>query len=135
MYGNNAYNKYTFNDILVVQGSIITVTKLTNNKSLLSQFYCLLNRTTRIARKHLDYHSELQRSYTGSCILASLARNVKAEKKRLILGVLALRKLTSRSRIARLIIAAPRRINSVPAYFRLFPDYCPIIPRLCPVHV
>ena len=51
MYGNNAYNKYTFNDILVVQGSIITVTKLANNKSLLSQFYCLLNRTTRIARQ------------------------------------------------------------------------------------
>ena len=50
MYGNNAYNKDTFNDILVVQGSIITVTKLANNKSLLSQFYCLLNRTTRIAR-------------------------------------------------------------------------------------
>ena len=39
MYGNNAYNKDTFNDILVVQGSIITVTKLANNKSLLSQFY------------------------------------------------------------------------------------------------
>ena len=78
MYGNNAYNKDTFNDILVVQGSIITVTKLTNNKSLLSQFYCLLNRTTRITRKkykHLDYHSALQRSYTGS---SSLARNVKA---------------------------------------------------------
>ena len=51
MYGNNAYNKYTFNDILVVQGSIITVTKLTNNKSLLLQYYCLLNRTTSIARK------------------------------------------------------------------------------------
>ena len=48
MYGNNAYNKDTFNDILVVQGSIITVTKLANNKSLLSQF---LNRTTRIAHK------------------------------------------------------------------------------------
>ena len=28
MYGNNAYNKDTFNDILVVQGSIITVTKI-----------------------------------------------------------------------------------------------------------
>ena len=63
MYGNNAYNKDTFNDILVVQASIITVTKLANNKSLLSQFYCLLNRTTRIAHKklkHLDYHSALQ---------------------------------------------------------------------------
>ena len=44
----NAYNKDTFNDILVVQGSIITVTKLANNKSLLSQ---LLNRTTRIYNK------------------------------------------------------------------------------------
>ena len=55
MYGNNAYNKDTFNDILVVQGSIITVTKLANNKSLLSQFYAY-------------------------CILASLARNVKAVK-------------------------------------------------------
>ena len=51
MYGNNAYNKDTLNDILVVQGSIITVTKLANNKSLLSQFYCLLNRTTHIAHK------------------------------------------------------------------------------------
>ena len=48
MYGNNAYIKDTFNDILVVQGSIITVTKLANNKSLLSQFY----RTTRIAHKN-----------------------------------------------------------------------------------
>ena len=74
MYGNNAYNKDTFIDILVVQGSIITVTKLANNKSLLSQFYAYCT------QKNLDYHSELQRSYTGSCILASLARNVKAEK-------------------------------------------------------
>ena len=38
MNGNNAYNKDIFNDILVVQGSVITATKLTNNKSLLSQF-------------------------------------------------------------------------------------------------
>ena len=51
MYGSNAYNKDTFNNILVVQGSIITVKKLTNNKSLLSQFYCLLNRTTCIAHQ------------------------------------------------------------------------------------
>ena len=49
MYCNNAYNKDTFNDILVVQGSIITVTKLANNKSLLSQF---LNRTTRMHTKN-----------------------------------------------------------------------------------
>ena len=84
MYGNNAYNKDTFSDILVVQGSIITVTKLANNKSLLSQFYILLVKpnnaycTQKI--EAFDYHSALQRSYTGSCILASLARNVKAVK-------------------------------------------------------
>ena len=49
MYGNNAYNKD--NDILVVQGSIITVTKLTNNKSLLSQFYCLTEQRVLHAKK------------------------------------------------------------------------------------
>ena len=47
MYGNNAYNKDTFNDILVVQGSIITVTKLANNKSLLSQFYAYCTQKNR----------------------------------------------------------------------------------------
>ena len=72
MYGNNAYNKDTFNDILVVQGSIITVTKLANNKSLLSR-----KKNRSISTIIASYKAC---SYTGSCILASLARNVKAVK-------------------------------------------------------
>ena len=79
MYGNNAYNKDT--DILVVQESIITVTKLTKNKLLLS----LLNRTTRFAHKKNRSISTIIARYNTviqvrSCILASLARNVKAVK-------------------------------------------------------
>ena len=72
MYGNNAYNKDTFNDILVVQGSIITVTKLTNNKSLLSQFYCLLNRTTSIARKNRSISSIIARYNAVIQVVVSL---------------------------------------------------------------
>ena len=74
MYSNNAYN----NDIFVVQGSIITVTKLMNNKSLLSEFYCE-QRVLRAKNKSISTIIA-QRGFSGSCILASLARNVKAVK-------------------------------------------------------
>ena len=72
MYGNNAYNKDTFNDILVVQGSIITVTKLANNKSLLSQFYCLLNRTRVLHTKNRSISTIIARYNAVIQVVVSL---------------------------------------------------------------